>query len=282
MKSLRSEFISELSGIYTTSECAVLWRRALSHVCSIDYSRTYFVEEGELRTEQKEELRKILKRLAKNEPIEYITGTAEFCSLKFRVDKSVLIPRLETQEMVDFIKRNHSSDQTMEIADIGTGSGCIAVALALYFPNSKITAIDISADALDVARSNAALNSAGNIEFLQADFLHDDCLKDRKFDLIVSNPPYVRHSEIASIPSRVLNFEPHTALFVNDSDPLIFYKRIAAMAPKLLNENGTVMVEANQWLCKETESVFKRMSFDTKIIKDLFSQDRFVVARLFF
>lgn len=279
MATLRSEFISKLTALYTTDECAVLWRRALAHICATEYSKTYFIDESELSAEQKTILDDIARRLSDGEPFEYITGIAEFCSLKFKVDSSVLIPRLETQEMVDFIGKSYNKDQRLEIVDIGTGSGCIAITLAHIFPNARVTAIDISAKALGVAKSNAALHSVGNIEFIQSDFLNENCLSGRQFDLIVSNPPYVRRSETPTMPKRVLDYEPHTALFVEDSDPLIFYRRIACLAPSVLKEGGMIMVEANQWLCSETASLFKGINLNTEIVKDLFSQERFVVAR---
>lgn len=279
MATLRSEFISKLTALYTTDECAVLWRRALAYICSTEYSKTYFIDESELSAEQKTILDDIARRLSDGVPFEYITGIAEFCSLKFKVDSSVLIPRLETQEMVDFIGKSYNKDQRLEIVDIGTGSGCIAITLAHIFPNARVTAIDISAKALGVAKSNAALHSVENIEFIQSDFLNENCLSGRRFDLIVSNPPYVRRSETPTMPKRVLDYEPHTALFVEDSDPLIFYRRIACLAPSVLKEGGMIMVEANQWLCSETASLFKDINLNTEIVKDLFSQERFVVAR---
>lgn len=279
MATLRSEFISKLTALYTTDECAVLWRRALAYICSTEYSKTYFIDESELSAEQKTILDDIARCLSDGVPFEYITGIAEFCSLKFKVDSSVLIPRLETQEMVDFIGKSYNKDQRLEIVDIGTGSGCIAITLAHIFPNARVTAIDISAKALGVAKSNAALHSVENIEFIQSDFLNENCLSGRRFDLIVSNPPYVRRSETPTMPKRVLDYEPHTALFVEDSDPLIFYRRIACLAPSVLKEGGMIMVEANQWLCSETASLFKDINLNTEIVKDLFSQERFVVAR---
>ena len=279
MRTLRPKFISELSALYTAEECAVLWRRSLAHVCSTEYSNTYFIRESELSQEQLEALLDILKRLSEGEPLEYITGYAEFCSRRFIVNSSVLIPRLETQEMVDFIGRNYNSDQALEIVDLGTGSGCIAITLALMFPHSSVTAVDISWSALRVAMDNAKLLSATNVEFIEADMLKDNCLDGRKFDIIVSNPPYVRRSEISTMPQRVLDYEPHTALFVEDSDPLIFYKSIAALAVHALKPKGMVMVETNQWLCSETASVLKERNFEAETLKDLFSEERFVVAR---
>ena len=279
MATLRSEFISKLTALYTTDECAVLWRRALAYICATEYSKTYFIDESELSAEQKTILDDIARRLSDGVPFEYITGIAEFCSLKFKVDSSVLIPRLETQEMVDFIGKSYNKDQRLEIVDIGTGSGCIAITLAHIFPNARVTAIDISAKALGVAKSNAALHSVENIEFIQSDFLNENCLDGRQFDLIVSNPPYVRRSETPTMPKRVLDYEPHTALFVEDSDPLIFYRRIASLSPFILKKGGMIVVEANQWLCSETASLFRDTNLKADVLKDLFSQERFVVAK---
>ncbi len=278
MGSLRTQFTKGLSDQYSESERSVLWRRSLEHVCAVEHSRTFFMDEGDLTDAQKESMLKISERLSNGEPLEYIIGFAEFCSLKFKVNRHVLIPRVETQEMVHFIKERYYTKEHLEVLDIGTGSGCIGVTLGKMLPSSHITALDISREALAVARENALFHGVRNIRFIEADFLNEAEAASGLYDIIVSNPPYVRRSETPTMPVRVLDFEPHTALFVEDSDPLIFYRHIAQFALEKLKAGGTLFVEINQWLGPETEKLFTTYGFDAKIVKDLFLEDRFVTA----
>lgn len=278
MGSLRTQFTKGLSNQYSERESSLLWRRALECVCAVEHSRTFFIDENDLTDAQKESMLKISKRLSDGEPLEYIIGYAEFCSMKFRVNRHVLIPRMETQEMVQSIKEKFSDKEHLRVLDIGTGSGCIGVTLGKMLPSSHITALDISRDALDVARENALLHGVDNINFIEADFLNEAEAASGLYDIIVSNPPYVRPSETPTMPVRVLDFEPHTALFVEESDPLVFYRHIARFALENLKASGTLFVEINQWLGAETEKLFTAYGFDAKIVKDLFLEDRFVTA----
>ncbi len=281
----RSSFNSKLSSHYTKEECGVLWRRVLCEVCGVDISKTYFMTPDDLTPMQRDKINGIAERLATGEPLEYILGFAEFRSLKFKVTPATLIPRLETQELVSTIEEFHSHrDATLKILDIGTGSGCIAVTLAKNFPKAEITAIDISAEALEVAQENARTHQTANIQFLQCDFLNPSATEhllnpSEKFDLIVSNPPYVRPSEKPSIPVRVLDYEPHTALFVPERDPLLFYRRIAQFSASRLNPQGIVAVEINQWLSEPTAAIFTAHGFTAQIKKDLFSNPRIIIAK---
>ncbi|MCQ2337267.1 MAG: peptide chain release factor N(5)-glutamine methyltransferase [Paludibacteraceae bacterium] len=276
MKNSRNTFYNLNKGLYSADECGILWRRSVSEICGIPPEKTYFIEDSDLSPDDKNRLETTAQRLAKGEPLEYILGFAEFCSLRFNVNKSVLIPRLETQEMVDFIGRNRDRDKAWRILDIGTGSGCIAIAIAKLFTNANVTAIDISPEALETARSNAILHKVDNVDFLLCDFLNDSSLIPGAFDIIVSNPPYVRPSETDTMPNRVLNFEPHAALFVPEDNPLLFYRHIAAFSKERLNPGGLVMVEINQYLGNETSEVFKAMDFDCKLKKDTFLENRFI------
>lgn len=281
---LRETFNSKLSALYTRDECGVLWRRALSAVCGVDISRTYFITPDDLTPMQRDEIRGVAERLTKGEPLEYILGFAEFCSLKFKVTPATLIPRLETQELVSTIKELYPDPvASLNILDIGTGSGCIAVTLAKYLQKAKITAVDISAEALQVAQENARALQTTNIQFLQCDFLNPSATEqiltpDEKFDLIVSNPPYVRPSEKPSMPVRVLDYEPHRALFVPERDPLLFYRRIAEFSANRLTPKGKVAVEINQWLSEPTAALFTAHGFTAQIKKDLFSNPRIIIA----
>lgn len=287
---LRVSFNRVLSSLYNRDEIAVLWRRTLSWVCQIDISKTYFIDEQDITPLQQEQISKVAQRLSAGEPLEYITGFAEFCSMNFKVTPSVLIPRLETQEIVHLIKENHNSTQHLDILDIGTGSGCIAVTLAKHFKNSTVTAVDISAEALLVAKQNAEAFDVNNITFVQTDFLsvisgkngvsESSVISEKMFDIIVTNPPYVRPSEIPTIPPRVLNYEPHTALFVPEEDPLIFYRAASEFGKRHLRRNGTIYAEINQWLGPQTQQLFLSSGYDVELLNDSFSEPRFVVASL--
>lgn len=225
-----------------------------------------------------EKLKPVIERLNKQEPVQYVLGSAWFCGNKFLVNSSVLIPRPETEMLVEEVLKLKSPEDKFSILDIGTGSGCIAISLALMFPEAKVEAIDVSEDALAVARRNAELLNAP-IKFLQHDFLLED-FQDKKYDLIVSNPPYIGESEMNTIARNVIDYEPHLALFVKEPDPLIFYKVIAKMAARNLNPGGKVLVEINERFGPETVSVFRMAGLsDCRIIKDLSGKDRNVLAQ---
>ncbi len=264
----REHFNNLLSNLYSKQECGILWRRVVCEVCGIEPAKAYFISEADISN--------VANRLAVGEPIEYVLGVAEFCSKRFMVDERVLIPRLETQEIVHFMGKNHNRQDCLRILDIGTGSGCIAISIALLFSNSKVTALDISADALAVARQNAKALGADNVEFVQSNFLMEQ--PDGIFDIIVSNPPYVRPSEKHTMPERVLEHEPHNALFVPENDPLVFYKAISEYGVGHLSGNGKIYVEINQWLGSQTASVFKADGYSAQVLNDSFGEERFIFA----
>ncbi len=228
----------------------------------------------------------IIERLNTNEPIQYILGETEFYGRRFLVNASVLIPRPETEELVKYIvekqkKQFPVTNNQLSILDIGTGSGCIAISLAKELPNFKVTAYDISEKALETAKRNAELNKA-DVTFEKVDILNNQfSILNSKFSIILSNPPYVTKQEIDRMQKNVLDFEPHLALFVEDSEPLIFYEAIANFAFNNLTENGLVAVEINEALGEETAEVFRRKGFsEVEIIKDIHQKDRFVSAVL--
>jgi release factor glutamine methyltransferase len=222
-----------------------------------------------------EKLSDEINRINSHEPIQYITGTAWFRNRRFKVNPSVLIPRPETELLVDEVI-NHKVKPTT-ILDVGTGSGCIAISLALEIPDSNIFAIDVSEQALAVAKENTLLLKA-QVKFTQADFLKDD-LKIPELDFLVSNPPYVMNAEKQEMNSNVLNHEPHLALFVPDSNPLLFYKALAEKGKSLLKQNGKVIAEINPLLAKETKQLFEQINYkNVNLIKDLEGKDRIVIA----
>lgn len=230
------------------------------------------------------ELKVILKRLLKEEPIQYIIGNTEFYGLPFKVNKNTLIPRPETEELVEWVLKEVTELQIrkiekISILDIGTGTGCIPISLAKNLSNSSISAIDVSGDALKVAQQNATLNNV-EISFLEMDILETKELP-QQYNLIVSNPPYIRELEKGEIKNNVLENEPHLALFVEDNNPLIFYSKIADLARIHLKKGGILFFEINQYLGKETVEMLKQKDYNTITLKkDLFGNDRMVKAIL--
>ena len=228
----------------------------------------------------------IVSRLNRHEPIQYILGETNFIGRRFLVDDSVLIPRPETEELIDYVCRWEKETQRVasekRVLDIGTGSGCIAISLAKELTHAQVWGYDISEKALSTAQKNAALNEASNVSFEKVDilqYLSDATKTELRFDIIVSNPPYVTRQEAAQMRSNVLNFEPHLALFVEDNDPLIFYHAIARFAAQALNKDGLIVVEINENLGEETAEVFRKAGFtDVAILKDIHQKNRFVKA----
>ena len=226
-------------------------------------------------------LNSAFERLKKEEPIQYILGNTEFYGFPFLVNKNTLIPRPETEELVEWILHEVDASQPLNILDIGTGTGCIPISLAKHLPNAKISAIDVSNKAIQVAKKNAVLNNV-SVNFIEQDILQtnslDEILKQvqhKRFDIIVSNPPYVRELEKIEIKNNVLENEPHLALFVDDNNPLLFYNKIADLAKKHLSKNGILFFEINQYLGKETIEILQQKGFNnTELRKDLFGNDR--------
>jgi release factor glutamine methyltransferase len=222
-----------------------------------------------------------LAHLKLQKPIQYIIGETEFYGLPFKVNEHTLIPRPETEELVSWVLDSHkesSIDYQFKIIDIGTGSGCIAVSLAKHLKNAKVCALDVSEEALIIAKQNAELNT------VDIDFIHDDILNPRHaelvsvshhYDVIVSNPPYVRNLEKAEIQPNVLDNEPHLALFVDDENPLQFYKAICEFAQINLKDNGVLYFEINEYLGEEMISLLEACNFKAiELKKDIFGKDR--------
>ncbi len=225
----------------------------------------------------------IVSDLQHQKPIQYILGVTEFFGLQFEVDENTLIPRPETEELVDLIlqneKKEKSEKRAVRILDIGTGSGCIAIALAKNISTAAVFAIDVSEKALALAKKNAERNEI-SVNFILKNILETQDL-EQQFDLIVSNPPYVRDLEKAEIKPNVLAYEPHLALFVEDADALIFYRKIAQLAKKNLNSNGKLYFEINQYLGNETLQLLVDLGFkNAELKKDIYGNDRMIVCFL--
>ena len=216
-----------------------------------------------------------VEELEKDKPIQYVLGRTEFYGLPFIVNSNVLIPRPETEELVEHVIKATSHIKNPSIIDIGTGSGCIAIALKKNIPKSIITAIDISEFALEVARHNATLNDV-SVSFNRVDILNEETWEALgNFDVIISNPPYVRNSEKSGMKKNVLEFEPSIALFVPDDDPLVFYRYISKFAGEHLKKEGMLICEINQYLSEETRQFFLKVGFQkVQILKDIFENYR--------
>ncbi len=276
VRDIRKYYCEQLCSIYDNDEANAMILILLEHYFKI--TRVKMALEPDMRLSESEMLtfHFAVKDLLKNKPIQYIIGETEFCDLKFKVNENVLIPRPETSEMIyKIVERQKTKDKRqLSNLDIGTGSGCIAISLAKQIPNSKVYALDISEKALEVAKENAINNDA------DVTFIHDDILAlknkiETKFDIIVSNPPYVRELEKAEMRDNVLNWEPHNALFVSDNDPLIFYRNILEFAKSHLKENGEIWFEINEYLGKEMSGLCKEYGFsDVEIFKDFRGKER--------
>ncbi len=222
----------------------------------------------------------IVEQLLQEIPIQYLLGTTSFFGMDFEVNTNVLIPRPETEELVAWILEKYSKNRhPISILDIGTGSGCIAIALAKNLPNAKVAALDVSELALKTAKQNADRNAV-SVTFLQKNILETNNFKET-FDIIVSNPPYIRNLEKVEIKKNVLEHEPHLALFVDDNDALLFYRKIAVLAQKSLNKNGELYFEINQYLGKEMIALLEELGYkDIVLRQDIYGNDRMLYGRI--
>ncbi len=273
-------FLQQLQIIYTLNEATIITDWIFESLAGIKRFEVVKNPTQLLTEPLKEELKNALIALLQHKPIQYVTGEAFFYNLKFKVDKSVLIPRPETEELVKLVIDYSKSInfKNGRILDIGTGSGCIAIALKKQLPAATVTAIDISANALVIAKENALVHNT-DIEFLEIDFL------DRTqwpllpiVDIIISNPPYIPLNELEKLEKNVTDFEPHQALFVPDNFPLLFYKNIASFAANHLNPGGKIFMETHEDLAKDTMALFVQNFKEAIIKKDIFGKERMVVA----
>jgi release factor glutamine methyltransferase len=282
---LKTYFFTELQTIQEDSEIESFFfilTEFLHNLKRIDVSLhpDFEVSESDL-----EKWKTIISELKTEKPIQYITGEAWFYGLRFEVNENTLIPRPETEELVEWILDSQKSkvksqkSNNLTILDIGTGSGCIPIALKKGIPSSFVSAIDISEKALEMALKNA-LDNQVEIKFLCKNILETESL-DEKYDVIVSNPPYVRNLEKQEIKRNVLDYEPHLALFVDDSDALLFYRKIAQLALKSLAPNGKLFFEINQYLGSETVELLENLGFNNiELRKDFVGNDRMICASL--
>ncbi|MBF0576668.1 peptide chain release factor N(5)-glutamine methyltransferase [Dysgonomonas sp. GY617] len=265
-----------LSDFYPDTEISGLIRLLIENVTKSSIPALLSDKSKKITEEELLKIDKIVERLQNFEPIQYILGETEFYGLPFVVNENVLIPRPETEELVELILKENKTDQP-RILDIGTGSGCIAISLKKYLLKSIVEGWDISKGALEVANLNSKNNSA-NVLFTQVDIL-GEYPNQRTFDIIVSNPPYVLDSEKSEMHTNVLKYEPHTALFVADNNPLVFYNRIADVATQLLTNGGKLYFEINRMKGQETVKMLEDKGFsNTQLIKDISGNNRIVKA----
>jgi len=268
---------SSLTAIYPENEINSIGNLIIARITG--YSRTEIIlnKNTKFSDNQRLQLEIFVEALKNHTPVQYVLGETEFYGLPFRVNTAVLIPRPETEELVEWIQASCSPTQSYKMLDIGTGSGCIAIALKSIFPKSELTAFDISDAALEVARQNAAMNDC-NVEFRQIDILNPPVF-DTKWDIIVSNPPYIPETEKSEILANVLDFEPHTALFVPESRPLLFYETIAAFTLEHLQNGGKLFFEIHRDFGPQTVQLLQNFGFkDVVLRKDLSGNDRMVRA----
>ena len=286
LKDLQHIFHKELDAVYGKEEVDSFFFICTEHYLDLPRFQLTLQPEFTLNKSETDTFFKVLEDLNQENPIQYILGETEFYGLPFKVNESVLIPRPETEELVDIIIRSHSElseESQPKILDIGTGSGCIAISLAKNIPNAKVYALDVSDKALEVAKQNAMLNNV-EVTFIEADILNetswDLVFEHLEFNTIVSNPPYVRNLEKAEIKPNVLDNEPHLALFVEDDNPLQFYKAITNFAVNNLKPKGELFFEINQYLGNDTKQLLVDANFEAiELLKDLNGNDRMLKGR---
>ena len=284
LKNYKTTFLQELSSLYEEQEIESFFYIILEKLHGLKRIDLALNPQKVMDGAHLKQWKNIVSELKKQRPVQYILGETTFYGLSFLVNENTLIPRPETEELVELIieSTNYELRNTkLKVLDIGTGSGCIAISLAKHLPTSEVYAIDVSEEALATAKKNAELNKVA-IDFISTNILDVVNLSavaglDKQFDIIVSNPPYVRNLEKDEIKPNVLEYEPHLALFVDDIDPLLFYRKIAELAIKNLNPNGKLYFEINQYLGNETVELVESFGFkNVKLIKDIYGNDRMI------
>ena len=294
LKDVQNTFHKELDAIYASKEVDAFFYRLIDSFYGV--SRMQLALNNHYKIDDANRILDALRLLKKEKPIQYIIGETAFFGLPFKVNEHTLIPRPETEELVDWVLKE-DTNRAINILDIGTGSGCIAISLAKNMPKANLYALDISKEALKTARINAELNEV-DIEFIEADILKwnqeskiknqdfffpfgKDVLKRQKgqFDVIVSNPPYIQEKEKPLMKPNVLNNEPHLALFVKDENPLLFYEAITEFAIHNLTENGQLFFEINEYLGRKMIQLLIDNNFkNIELKQDLFKKDRMIKA----
>jgi len=277
LKELKSTFITQLSEVYPSQEVESIFTVLSEYFLNYTRLETVLKADESLSDEIIKRFENAISRLKRQEPVQYICGKTEFYSLPFKVDKHTLIPRPETEGLVQWIidDENKKQSKSKTLLDIGTGSGCIAISLAKNLKDIDVSALDFSPEALITAHKNSVLNNV-KVTFFELDLLDEQTLP-QQYDIMVSNPPYVRELEKSNMRSNVLEYEPKSALFVSDKDPFLFYRRIARLANLYLTDNGRLYFEINEYLSDELKAFLLTERFtDTEVRKDIFGKDRMI------
>ena len=276
IKELEKEYIQSLSQFYDIEESKSIFYLSATSILKVTHSELLIKKDRVLTKNETDNLIKVLNVLKTGKPVQQVLGETSFYGLPLKINEHVLIPRPETEELVDWVIKE-IKDKKESLLDIGTGSGCIPIAIKKNLPTLNVSALDISAEALKVASANAILNGA-EVNFIEADILSYS--SDKSYDVIVSNPPYIREIEKADMHENVLAHEPHSALFVSDENPLIFYKSISDFAYANLNPNGYLFFEINEFLWEETLHILIDKGFkNIELKKDMQGKDRMIMAR---
>jgi release factor glutamine methyltransferase len=276
LKDLKRQFVDLISTVYELDECTALFDLTADRYLNISRLSYFQIQNNTVNAPLAHQVLQVANELSTGKPLQYIFGDTVFYGLKFYVNSNVLIPRPETEELVHLIiqtvrKSTHISNNLL---DIGTGTGCIPITLKKHLNNLEVSAIDVSPEALEVAIKNAELNEV-NINYIHADIL--TYTAEKRYDLIVSNPPYIKEDEKASMHQNVLTYEPHLALFVSNENPLLFYKAIAEFSRTNLNENGFLFFEINEYLGEQVRLMLAEKGFrHIQVLKDMQSKDRIV------
>ncbi len=274
---MKKIYLGELKPLFGENEALQMLNILIEHFFSLTRSQQALNINYRLNESEMLSLHNAVKELKKNRPVQYITGETEFYGLRFLVNSLVLIPRQETEELVDLIVKNEKSEG-LKVLDVGTGSGCIAISIAKTLYNPKVSALDISVSALAVAQNNAEINTV-EVNFIEEDILNISQNTETQFDIIVSNPPYVKMSEKELMQPNVLEYEPHLALFVEDDNPLKFYKAIVNYASENLKIKGRLYFEINEALGKDVSELTKAADFENvEIHLDINGKERMLSA----
>jgi release factor glutamine methyltransferase len=275
------DFLLQLRLIYVENEAANITKMVFESLANISRADVLMNPEMEIEQDTFLSLNQALDQLLNHQPIQYVLGEAWFYHLNFKVSDAVLIPRPETEELVDITIQHLKKTNQKTVLDIGTGSGCIPISIKKYIPEISITAVDVSEVALALATTNAIVHQT-IIEFKQVDFLNEvEREKLGMFDIIISNPPYIPNVEIQSMDKHVTEYEPHLALFIPDEDPLIFYKAILIFAKNHLNEKGNIFLETHENFADDVCSLFKDAGYEAIVKNDLFEKPRMVLINRF-
>jgi release factor glutamine methyltransferase len=278
-KELYRSFLVELQTVYDLNEATVITDWVFENIASLKKADLIKNPLQQIPAAIVKKLTEKKEELLQNKPVQYVMGNTTFYNMQLQVSNKVLIPRPETEEMTNHIINTYRFEQKqLGVLDIGTGSGCIAIAIKKNLPSSKVIALDVSEDALDIARANAISNKT-NIQCTHFDFLDESRWPELlQFDIIVSNPPYIPINEKEKMAKNVVDYEPHNALFVPDNNPMLFYEKIARFGRSHLNYNGKVYVETHEDYAKEVAALFAASYQQVITKKDLFGKERMIIA----